>query len=216
MLSGLFCCLGFSFFSSGCLGGGVFLFWAVGGGAGGGGGGGRAGGLGRGGMLIFLLFGLCAFLLLFGRAGERACFFFFFVFGRGVFTFLLSGQGRVYVLLFGRGTGVHLLTGLPGSALKGTTTKKTKQQKKPFASHTNAPLPPSSPWYGLHFGWGCIGILKSLLVFKFSRTATVCTALVLKTYLCLARMIWKFAFSLLFLSPSYILRYPLNPNPPKL
>ena len=38
--------------------------------------------------------------------------------------------GVIFVLLFGRGTGVHSLTGLPGSSLSDPTTKKTKQQKK--------------------------------------------------------------------------------------
>ena len=60
----------------------------------------------------------------------------------GVLFFCCLGGGRVYFfdvwagdvllffLLFGRGTGVHSLTGLPGSSLSDPTTKKTKQQKK--------------------------------------------------------------------------------------
>ena len=40
----------------------------------------------------------------------------------------------LFLLLFGRGTGVHSLTGLPGSALKGPTTKTTKQQQN---THTH-------------------------------------------------------------------------------
>ena len=35
-------------------------------------------------------------------------------------------------LLFGREAGVHSLTGLPGSPLRGPTTKKTKQQQNGF------------------------------------------------------------------------------------
>ena len=90
--------------------------------------------------------GACLFFLLFGRG---SCFFcclgsgrvlFFCCLGGGrVFFFGCLGGGRVLVfavwagcvffLLFGRGTGVHSLTGLPGSSLK-EPTKKTKQQKK--------------------------------------------------------------------------------------
>ena len=43
---------------------------------------------------------------------------------------LLLGQVAFLFLLFGRGTGVHSLTGLPGSSLSDPTTKKTKKQKK--------------------------------------------------------------------------------------
>ena len=46
-----------------------------------------------------------------------------------VFLFAVWAGG-VFFLLFGRVTGVHSLTGLPGSSLSDPTTKKTKQQKK--------------------------------------------------------------------------------------
>ena len=129
MLSGLFCCLGFSgvfFFAvwAGawdrpnsnkkkhaprpfracflcCLGGGVFIF------------------------------------LLFGRGGGRIC---FCCLGGGVVFFLLFGRGSCFVVLFGRGTGVHSLTGLPGSSSRGPTTTKTKQQKKKKARVPYNPL----------------------------------------------------------------------------
>ena len=96
----------------------------------------------------------CVFCLLFGRVGGFFVFpawagavffavwagrFFFLLFGRWLFLFLLFGRVCVFVfccmsgcvcfLLFGRGTGVHSLTGLPGSSSRGPT-KKTKQQKK--------------------------------------------------------------------------------------
>ena len=55
-------------------------------------------------------------------------FLLFGLFGRYVFCCL--GGGVFHFLLFGRGTGVHSLTGLPGSSLSDPTTKKTKQQAK--------------------------------------------------------------------------------------
>ena len=128
LLSGLFCCLGFS---------GVFflLFGRL---LFGRGPRPRPNTLGRGGgVLIFLLF------------GQGACFF-FAVWAWGVFLFLLFGLGRVLFLLFRRGrvlfvaiwaggvffllfvqgTGVHSLTRLPGLSLSDPTTKETEQQKK--------------------------------------------------------------------------------------
>ena len=58
----------------------------------------------------------------------------FLLFGRGAcLCFCCLGGGRFFVffLLFGGGgTGVHSLTGLPGSSSSDSTTKKTKQQKK--------------------------------------------------------------------------------------
>ena len=57
-------------------------------------------------MFLFLLF------------GPGACHFFFAVWA-----------GACFFLLFGRGTGVHSLTGLPGLS-SDPTTKKTKQPKK--------------------------------------------------------------------------------------
>ena len=76
--------------------------------------------------------------------GRVFCFavwagFFFLLFGRGRVLFLLFERGRVFFcclgrgrvfLLFGRGTGVHSLTRLPGSSLSDPTTKETEQQKK--------------------------------------------------------------------------------------
>ena len=76
-----------------------------------------------------------------------ACYLFFAVLGRGMF-FLPFGLGACFcfsvwaggggrgaggsfvLLLFGRGTGVHSLTGLPGSSSSNPTIKKTKQQKQ--------------------------------------------------------------------------------------
>ena len=110
----------------------------------------------------------------------RACFFFFLLFGRvGVFVFCCLGGGRVFFcclgggrvlffavwagacsffavwagacsffavwaggvfffvfFLFGRGTGVHSLTHLPGSSLSDPTTKETEQQTKNTGSLT--------------------------------------------------------------------------------
>ena len=98
-------------------------------------------------VFYFLLFGrfvvcLC-FFLLFGRGGRgggRGVCFFLAVWAGACFHFCCLGGGRVYVfavwaggvflfLLSGRGTGVHSLTGLPGSSLSDPTTKKTNQQK---------------------------------------------------------------------------------------
>ena len=78
-------------------------------------------------VCVFLLFGPGAFFffLLFGPGDV----FFFCCLGGGVF-FLLFGPWAFFFLLFGRGTGVHSLTGLPGSSLSDPTTKKTKQQTK--------------------------------------------------------------------------------------
>ena len=63
-----------------------------------------------------------------GGRGRGRVFFFFAVWAGGVFILLLFGRVSFF-LLFGRRTGVHSLTGQPGSALRGPTTKKTKQQK---------------------------------------------------------------------------------------
>ena len=100
-------------------------------------------------VFIVLLFGRgsCFFCYL---GGVRVffcflsgCLFFFFVccLGRGVIFFAVwAGGGScfrfcclggwIFFLLFGRGTGVHSLTGPPGSSFRDPTTKKTKQQKK--------------------------------------------------------------------------------------
>ena len=56
---------------------------------------------------------------------------FFLLVGRGACFFLLFGPGACHLfLLFGRGTGVHSLTGLPGLSSSDPTTKKTQQQQK--------------------------------------------------------------------------------------
>ena len=72
----------------------------------------------------------------------------FFAVWAGAFLFGCLGGGPFYVLLLAflsvrAGTGVHSLTGLPISALRGLTTKKTKQppQKKDTGSK-NQPLLP--------------------------------------------------------------------------
>ena len=155
LLSGLFCCLGFSgvIFIC-CLGGGVFLFFGVWAGAQvppkqqkkqhapapseriffcavWAGGvffffflfsffwGGRGAGVKRVGRFFFCCLG-----------GGRG---FFCCLGGGVFFFLLFGPEACFFfffLLFGRGTGVHSLTRLPGSSLSDPTTRETEQQKK--------------------------------------------------------------------------------------
>ena len=48
----------------------------------------------------------------------------------GVFMFLLFWRVACFSLLFGRGTGVHSLTGLPSSSLSDPTTKKDQTAKK--------------------------------------------------------------------------------------
>ena len=47
-----------------------------------------------------------------------------------MFIFFAAWAEGVFFLLFGRGTGVYSLTGVPGSSLSDPTTKKTKQPKK--------------------------------------------------------------------------------------
>ena len=99
-----------------CLGGGRVLFFAVWVGGGGGVGGGGA---------FFFFFAVWAGACSFFAVWAGACFF-----------FCCLGLGRVFFLLFGRGTGVHSLTRLPGSSLSDPTTKETEQQKK-----TRVPIP---------------------------------------------------------------------------
>ena len=90
---------------------------------------------GRAGLFVFLLFRrvvVFVFLLfrrvvvfmflLFGRGASV----FFAVWAAGVFIFCCLGGGVFHFLLIGRATGVHSLTGLPGSSLRGPTTKKTR------------------------------------------------------------------------------------------
>ena len=103
---------------------------------------------------FFFFFGALAgdmfffFFFLFGRAGGGGggggglggfgfSYSFFLLFGRGSFFFVCLGGVRVcffllcvFLSLFGRGTGVRSLTGLPGSSSSDPTTKKTKHKKK--------------------------------------------------------------------------------------
>ena len=90
--------------------------------------------LGRGRVFVFAVWAVPFFFFLF-----RRCAFIFFSVWAGCF-FCCLGGGRVFCLgggggacvflLFGRRTGVHSLTGLPGLSLRDPTTKQTKQQKK--------------------------------------------------------------------------------------
>ena len=87
-------------------------------------------------FLLFGLFGCYVFCCL----GRWACSFLAVWAGGRVFFFCCLGGVRVLIfavwagacffLLFGRGTGVHSLTGLPGSSSSDPTTKKTKQKKE--------------------------------------------------------------------------------------
>ena len=79
-----------------------------------------------GGVLFFLLFGrgACSFFCCLGGGV-----FFFCCLGGGVFCFLLFGPGAFF-LLFGRGTGVHSLTRLPGSSLSDQQQKRPNSKKK--------------------------------------------------------------------------------------
>ena len=92
----------------------VFAVWGEGGGG--------------GGFVVFLLFGRVSCFLFCCLGGG-----FFFAVWAGVRVYFVCcfGGGLVF-LLFGRGTGVHSLTGLPGSSSSDPTTKKTKQQKHGF------------------------------------------------------------------------------------
>ena len=93
--------------------------------------------LGRRRVFFFAVWAGCVFFLLFGRGrvlfllfGRGACSF-FLLFGRGAcFLFAVWAGGVFFFLLFGQGTGVHSLSGLPGSSSSDPTTTKTKQQKK--------------------------------------------------------------------------------------
>ena len=74
-------------------------------------------------------------ILLFGRAGEGACFF--LRFGRADDFFCGLGRSVLFCLgAIGRGTGVDSLAGLPGLSLMEPNNKKTRQQKQ----KTRAPL----------------------------------------------------------------------------
>ena len=81
---------------------------------------------------FFFLFFFClgAGRALFFAVWAGGVFFFFAVWAGCVFFFAVWAGGVFFSLLFGRGTGVHSLTGLPGSSLSDLITKKTKQPKK--------------------------------------------------------------------------------------
>ena len=92
-------------------------------------------------VCVCVCVGVCVCVCLFLLFGRRMLFFCCCLGGGGLIFFCCLGGGRVlffavwvggviFFLLFGRGTGVHSLTGLPGSSLSDPTTKKTKQQKK--------------------------------------------------------------------------------------
>ena len=87
-----------------------------------------------GGVFFFVVWAGGVFLcLLFGRGRVL----FFAVWAGSCSFFCCLGWERVFFLLFGRGTGVHSLTRLPGSSLSDPTTKETEQQKK----NTGSPSP---------------------------------------------------------------------------
>ena len=92
---------------------------------------------GRVGLFIFLLFGRWA-CFCFCCLGECVFFLFCCCLG-GVRFYVFAVWVGGFFWLFGRGTGVHSLTGLPGSSSSDSTTKKTKQQKK--KKNTGSPQP---------------------------------------------------------------------------
>ena len=80
-----------------------------------------AGGEEGAGIFYFLLFGLGACFICCCLGGRV---FHFLLFGRGACFSLPFGRGRVCFFAVWAGTGVHSLTGLPGWASKGLTTKR--------------------------------------------------------------------------------------------
>ena len=77
------------------------------------------------------------FFLLLRR--DACCFF--AVWAGGVTVFAVWAGGVSFFWLFGRGTGVHSLTGLPGLSSSDPTTKKTnrkKEKKKKTHTHTGS------------------------------------------------------------------------------
>ena len=83
--------------------------------------------MGGGGLFfLFAVWARASVFLLFGRAAEGT---FLVLFGRGACCFWFAGPGRGRVLLlFGRGTGLHSITGLPGLCLGGPTIKKNNSK----------------------------------------------------------------------------------------
>ena len=72
--------------------------------------------------------------------------------GCRVFFCCLGGwRFLFFFLLFGRGTGVHSLTGLPGLSVRDPTTKKTKQQKKQNTGSHYSCIDPNILCSSLHF-----------------------------------------------------------------
>ena len=84
-------------------------------------------------MLFVLLFGPGAsffFVAVWeGGEGGGVVFFVFAVWAGGDFFFAVWAGGVFFFLLSGRGSGVHSLTGLPGSSLSDPTTKKQTTKK---------------------------------------------------------------------------------------
>ena len=87
---------------------------------------------------VFLLIGgVRVYSLLFGR--RRV---FFCCLGGGVCFFCCLGGVRFLFLLFGRGTGVHSLTGLPGSSLSDNNKKDQTAKKRARVPHLDYEEPP--------------------------------------------------------------------------
>ena len=74
------------------------------------------------------------FLLQFGR--RRV--YFLDVCARGRVYFYAVWAGSVFFSAVWAGTGVHSLTGLPGTSVRSPTRKKTKQPNKNTGSHVKA------------------------------------------------------------------------------
>ena len=88
-------------------------------------------------MFFVLLFGQGVFFFWLFRRGRD----FLLLFGRGGCFFCLLGGWSFFFLLFGPGTGVHSLTGLPGSSLSDQQQKRPnrKTNKKKTHTHTRSP-----------------------------------------------------------------------------
>ena len=84
------------------------------------------------------------------QPGKSVCFFVVWsclLFGLfGCYFFAVWAGGVFFSLLFGRGTEVHPLTGLPGSSLSDPTTKKDQTAKKYSGSPSN-PLKIRVPFF---------------------------------------------------------------------
>ena len=100
------------------------------------------------------------FCLLFGRG--RVIVFAVWVRGVCFLVFAVWAGGVSFLLLFGRGAGVHSLTGLPGPSSSDPTRKKTKQQKKQHGFRTRV-----WGWLGASSSPGT-GIPQRIPLFKSS------------------------------------------------